>query len=70
VTVNRSLTLAVRKDRYRTATVRESGAWGSDAAGMSGLELQRLGVVMEPEPGNPHEIEGVLNPAAGSRPGW
>jgi hypothetical protein len=24
VTVNRSLTLAVRKDRYRTATVRES----------------------------------------------
>ena len=26
--------------------------------------LQRLGLVMEPEPGNPREIEGVLNPAA------
>jgi beta-1,2-mannobiose phosphorylase / 1,2-beta-oligomannan phosphorylase len=31
---------------------------------MSGFNLQRLGVVMEPEPGNPQEIEGVLNPAA------
>jgi len=30
----------------------------------SGLKLQRLAVVMEPEPGNPHEVEGVLNPAA------
>lgn len=30
---------------------------------MSGLELQRLGVLMEPETGNPQEIEGVLNPA-------
>jgi predicted GH43/DUF377 family glycosyl hydrolase len=30
----------------------------------SGFELQRLGLVMEPEPGNPDEIEGVLNPAA------
>jgi beta-1,2-mannobiose phosphorylase / 1,2-beta-oligomannan phosphorylase len=37
---------------------------GREEAGMNGLELQRLGVVMEPEPGNPHEIEGVLNPAA------
>jgi hypothetical protein len=35
-----------------------------EEAGMNGLELRRLGVVMEPEPGNPHEIEGVLNPAA------
>ncbi|MGB7762551.1 MAG: hypothetical protein WBL61_22140 [Bryobacteraceae bacterium] len=26
--------------------------------------LQRLGLVMEPEPGNPQEVEGVLNPAA------
>ena len=26
--------------------------------------LQRLGVVMEPEPGNPMEVEGVLNPAS------
>ncbi len=31
---------------------------------MSGFELRRLGLVMEPEPGNPQEIEGVLNPAA------
>jgi predicted GH43/DUF377 family glycosyl hydrolase len=31
---------------------------------MSGLTLQRLGVVMEPEPGNPQEIEGTLNPGA------
>ena len=31
---------------------------------MSGFKLQRLGLVMEPEPGNPQEIEGVLNPAA------
>ncbi|MGA2433989.1 MAG: glycosidase [Bryobacteraceae bacterium] len=31
---------------------------------MSGFKLLRLGLVMEPEPGNPQEIEGVLNPAA------
>ena len=31
---------------------------------MSGFQLQRLGLVMEPEPGNPNEIEGVLNLAA------
>jgi predicted GH43/DUF377 family glycosyl hydrolase len=30
----------------------------------SGPKLRRLGIVMEPEPGNPREIEGVLNPAA------
>jgi beta-1,2-mannobiose phosphorylase / 1,2-beta-oligomannan phosphorylase len=30
---------------------------------MSGFELQRLGMLMEPEPGNPQEVEGVLNPA-------
>ena len=28
------------------------------------FELQRLGVIMEPEAGNPYEVEGVLNPAA------
>lgn len=27
------------------------------------FQLRRLGVVMEPEPGNPSEAEGVLNPA-------
>jgi predicted GH43/DUF377 family glycosyl hydrolase len=31
---------------------------------MSGLQLQRLGLIMEPEPGNLLEAEGVLNPAA------
>src|SRR5665811_410331 len=31
---------------------------------MSGLKLQRLGQIMEPESGNPMEEEGVLNPAA------
>jgi predicted GH43/DUF377 family glycosyl hydrolase len=31
---------------------------------MSEFKLQRLGQIMEPEPGNPQEVEGVLNPAA------
>ena len=31
---------------------------------MIGFQLRRLGLVMEPEPGNPLETEGVLNPAA------
>jgi predicted GH43/DUF377 family glycosyl hydrolase len=31
---------------------------------MSGFKMKRLGQIMEPEPGNPQEIEGVLNPAA------
>jgi predicted GH43/DUF377 family glycosyl hydrolase len=31
---------------------------------MSELSLRRLGVLMEPEPGNAQEAEGVLNPAA------
>ena len=35
---------------------------------MSEFQLQRLGPVMEPEPGNPQEIEGVLNPAAARGP--
>ena len=35
---------------------------------MSGFQLQRLGQIMEPQPGNPHEIEGVLNPAASRGP--
>jgi beta-1,2-mannobiose phosphorylase / 1,2-beta-oligomannan phosphorylase len=30
----------------------------------SGFELRRLGLVMKPEPDNPVEAEGVLNPAA------
>jgi predicted GH43/DUF377 family glycosyl hydrolase len=35
---------------------------------MSEFNLQRLGILMEPEPGNPQEIEGVLNPAAARGP--
>ena len=35
---------------------------------MSGFQLQRLGQIMEPERGNPLEIEGVLNPAAARGP--
>jgi predicted GH43/DUF377 family glycosyl hydrolase len=31
---------------------------------MSEFKVRRLGIVMEPEPGNPREVEGVLNPAA------
>jgi predicted GH43/DUF377 family glycosyl hydrolase len=35
---------------------------------MGDFELRRLGMVMEPEPGNPNEVEGVLNPAAARGP--
>ena len=31
---------------------------------MSGFNLKRLGMIMEPRPGEPNEVEGVLNPAA------
>ena len=31
---------------------------------MAGFRMRRLGWMMEPEPGNPMEAEGVLNPAA------
>jgi len=31
---------------------------------MSGFQLQRPGQIMDPEPDNPLEAEGVLNPAA------
>ncbi|MDD3743960.1 MAG: hypothetical protein PHX54_10090 [Lentimicrobiaceae bacterium] len=35
---------------------------------MSSLKLQRIGQIMEPEPGNAMEVEGVLNPAAARGP--
>jgi predicted GH43/DUF377 family glycosyl hydrolase len=35
---------------------------------MSGFKLRRLGMLMEPEPGNAQEVEGVLNPAAARGP--
>jgi hypothetical protein len=31
---------------------------------MSGFALRRLGMLVEPEPGKPQEVEGVRNPAA------
>jgi predicted GH43/DUF377 family glycosyl hydrolase len=31
---------------------------------MSEHKLERLGIIMEPQPGNDHEVEGVLNPGA------
>ena len=35
---------------------------------MADLQLRRLKVLVEPEPGNPREVEGVLNPAAARGP--
>ena len=35
---------------------------------MSDFTLHRLGMLMEPEAGNPQEVEGVLNPAAARGP--
>jgi predicted GH43/DUF377 family glycosyl hydrolase len=35
---------------------------------MSGFQLQRLGQIMEPQPGNAQEAGGVLNPAAARGP--
>src|SRR6202795_4976311 len=35
---------------------------------MSGFKVQRLGMLMEPEPGNTQEVEGVFNPAAARGP--
>jgi predicted GH43/DUF377 family glycosyl hydrolase len=35
---------------------------------MGGFKLRRLGMIMEPEPGNLNEVEGVLNPAAARGP--
>lgn len=35
---------------------------------MTEIKLERICVIMEPEPGNPHEVEGVLNPAAARGP--
>lgn len=35
---------------------------------MTGFSMKRLGTLMEPEPGNSQEVEGVLNPAAARGP--
>ena len=35
---------------------------------MTGFEMRRLGLLMEPDPSRPEEVEGVLNPAAARGP--
>src|SRR5271170_1529612 len=35
---------------------------------MAGFQMKRLGMIMEPEPGNPYEVEGALNPAGARGP--
>lgn len=35
---------------------------------MTKFKIHRLGTIMEPEPGNDMEVEGVLNPAAARGP--
>ena len=35
---------------------------------MTDFTFKRLGMIMEPQAGNPHEVEGVLNPAAARAP--
>ena len=35
---------------------------------MTDFKLKRIGMVMEPRAGDPHEVEGVLNPAAARAP--
>jgi predicted GH43/DUF377 family glycosyl hydrolase len=40
----------------------------SDSAREVPFTMTRVGVVMTPEPGNPHEAMGVLNPASGRAP--
>src|ERR1035437_6422116 len=35
---------------------------------MNPFKLRRLGMLMEPEPGNPQEVGGLLNPAAARGP--
>jgi predicted GH43/DUF377 family glycosyl hydrolase len=41
---------------------------GAAGVGRTRFYLERLGIVMESEPGNPFEVEGVLNPAAARGP--
>jgi hypothetical protein len=57
--------LVIRRSLLALA-ISEPGRWSNHGRGdsMSGFKLQRLGMIMEPEPGNPHEVEGVLNPGA------
>lgn len=53
-----------------TITVRrlDGPPQGAPASGGIPYVLQRLGVVMAPQPGDPLEEEGVLNPASGRTP--
>jgi hypothetical protein len=58
------------KDPHETKRVIEAIVACLEVSLMNGFQLHRLGQIMEPEPGNPHEVEGVLNPAAARGPGW
>jgi hypothetical protein len=35
---------------------------------MTDFSMERIGMIMEPRAGDPHEVEGVLNPAAARTP--
>jgi predicted GH43/DUF377 family glycosyl hydrolase len=41
---------------------------GKNVGNMDAFKMKRLGLIMEPEPGNPLEEDGVLNPAAARSP--
>ncbi len=53
--------IACLADHFGSVTVREGDS-------MSEFSCSGSGLVMEPEPGNPQEVEGVLNPAAARGP--
>ena len=55
---------ALHRDGHR---VRSEGMTSDDSSAVP-YTMTRLGVVMTPEPGNPHEAMGVLNPASGRAP--
>ena len=52
------------KDPHETKRVIEAIVACLEATLTRAFQLHRLGQIMEPEPGNPHEVEGVLNPGA------
>ena len=56
------------QDDETNAARERSETMGLPANSMSDFQMQRLGVVMEPEPGNRLEAEDILNPASGRGP--
>lgn len=60
----------VRSELFRIARPeREDGEVNDEAARTFPYRLERSGVLMQPDPSDPNEVEGVLNPAAGSADG-